>query len=130
MDFQGVIIAESLEDTTLLDTLNITATTVEVVTEKHKTPWVKQWTLHTISIPEDDAETTANLLSNALDDRHSWYADYKNSSEHFIIFPHKVFHITDRADKTQYSEATEYGVSIGIPDYQVDFSPHVKQWSR
>ena len=130
MDFQGVIIAESLEDTTLLDTLNITATTVEAVTEKHKTPWVKQWTLHTVSIPENNTETIANLLSNALDDKHSWYADYKNNSEHFIIFPHKVFHITDRGNKAQYNEATQYGISIGIPDYQVDFSPHVKQWSR
>lgn len=47
-----------------------------------------------------------------------------------VVYAGKVFHITDRTDKKQYDEAAAYGISIGIPDYQVAFSPHLKQWER
>lgn len=130
MAFSGVIIEESLIDNSVLHDVKITSTKVEPVTEHHKTPWVKQWTLHTVEIPEDKAAEVAEKISMALDKEHDWYADFKTDTEHYVIYTGRVFHITDRTDKKQYDEATEYGISIGIPDYQVDFSPHLKQWER
>lgn len=130
MTFSGVIIEESLTDNSVLHDVKITSTKVEPVTEHHKTPWVKQWTLHTVEIPEDKAADVAEKISKALDKEHDWYADFKTDTEHYVIYTGKVFHITDRTDKKQYDQATEYGISIGIPDYQVDFSPHLKQWER
>lgn len=130
MAFSGIIIAESLTDNTVLQDVKIISTKVEPVTESHKTPWVKQWTMHTLEIPEDKAAAVADAISTALDRNHNWYADFKSETEHYIIYTGKVFHVTDRADKKQYDEAAEYGISIGIPDYQVDFSPHLKHWER
>ena len=130
MNFKGIIIEESLTDTSVLDDANIVSTKVESVTEKHKTPWVKQWTMHTVGIPAGRVNEVAEKLSKALDKDHSWYADFKTETEHYVIYTDKVFHITDRTDKKQYDKATAYGISIGIPDYQVDFSPHLKQWER
>ena len=127
--YKGVIIEESLEDKSVLQDLKILETKIEEITEDHKTPWVKQWTLHTVEIPEDRAEEVAEKLSQALDPQHAWYADFKNDSTHFIIFRNKVFKI-DRSSKEQYGEATKYGLTLGIPDYQLDFSPHIKQWQR
>jgi hypothetical protein len=100
------------------------------VTAEHRTPWVKQWTMHTVEIPSDKARVIAENISHALDTEHNWYADFKTETEHYVIYRDKVFHITDRSDAHQYDEATEYGISIGIPAYQVDFSPHLKQWKR
>lgn len=130
MTFNGVIIEESLTDNSVLNDANIISTKVEPVTEKHKTPWVKQWTLHTVEIPEEKAAEVADKISKALDKTHDWYADFKTETEHYVIYTGRVFHITDRTDKKQYDEVTAYGISIGIPDYQVDFSPHLKQWER
>ncbi len=130
MTFNGIIIEESLTDNSVLNDVNIISTKVEPVTEKHKTPWVKQWTMHTVEIPTDKVDEVAKKISKALDKEHDWYADFKTETEHFVIYTDKVFHITDRTDKKQYDEANEYGISIGIPDYQVDFSPHLKQWER
>ena len=31
-----------------------------------------------------------------------------------------------RAKKEEYGEATKYGLSLGIPDYQLDFSDDIK----
>jgi hypothetical protein len=130
MNFNGIIIEESLSDTAVLNDVKIVSTKVEPVTAEHRTPWVKQWTMHTVEIPDDKAAEVADKISRALDAGHNWYADFKSDTEHYVIYRDKVFHITDRRDARQYEEATDYGISIGIPDYQVDFSPHLKQWER
>jgi hypothetical protein len=130
MNFEGVIIEESLADKSILNDIKIISTEIEPVTKKHKTPWIKQWTLHTVEVPANKADEIAKKISVSLDRDHDWYADYKTDKEHYIIFSSKVFHVTDRSDKHQYDEATKYGISVGIPEYQVDFSPHIKQWKR
>jgi len=128
-NFNGVIIEESLENKDVLQKVKIIETKVEEVTEEHKTPWIKQWTLHTVEIPENQANEIAEDLSKSLDSEHSWYADFKNDKFHYIIFRNKVFFI-DRSSKEQYDEAKKYGISLGIPEYQVDFHPDIKEWER
>lgn len=120
MECKGVIIEESLESKDVLGEIKIVKTEVEPVTEKHKTPWIKQWTLHTVEIPESQADSVAEKISHALDSKHSWYADFKNDSFHYIIFRDKFFRVY-RGEKEQYAEVTKFGVSLGIPDYQLDF---------
>jgi len=128
-NFNGVIIEESLENKDVLQKVKIIETKVEEVTEEHKTPWIKQWTLHTVEIPENQVNEIAEDLSKSLDSEHSWYADFKNDKFHYIIFRNKVFFI-DRSSKEQYDEAKKYGISLGIPEYQVDFHPDIKEWER
>lgn len=120
MNYKGIVIKESLQDLQILKQLKILSTKVEKVTESHQTPWLKQWTLHTAEIDEDDAQNVAKKLSAALDSEHDWYADFKNDKYHFIIFRNKVFKV-DRDKPGEYEKVKEYGVSLGIPDYQLDF---------
>jgi len=131
MNYQGTIIEESLEDKSALEDVQILSTKVEQVVEKHKTPWLLQWTLHKVEILEDKAKEVSEKISKSLDQSHesSWYADLKNDTHHYIIFRDKVFYI-DQKNKEQYDEAKNYGLSLGIPEYQLDFSPFIKQWQR
>jgi len=129
MGYKGIIIEESLENKDILKDVKILETKVEEVVEDHKTPWIKQWTLHTVEIPENQVESIAGKTSKALDSKHNWYADFKNDTHHYIIFRNKVF-LVDRSSKEQYDEAKKYGISLGIPEYQVDFHPEVKAWER
>ena len=80
--YTGVIIEESLANKEILKKAKITHSKIEAATERHKTHWVKQWTLHTVEVPEDQAEIVALELSKDLDSEHDWYADYKNDSTH------------------------------------------------
>ena len=130
MNFKGVIIEESLADKSVLDDVKILSTKIEPVTDEHQTPWIKQWALHYVEIPAEMASEIAEKISQSLDREHDWYADYKTDGEHYIIYRDKVFHVTDRSDKRQYDEATVYGISIGIPAYQVDFAQNATQWER
>jgi len=125
MDYKGTIIEESLENKDVLQKVNILSTKVEKVIEEHQTPWLKQWTLHIVEISENQADFIAQELSQSLDSKYDWYADFKNKNFHYIIFRNKVFKI-DRSDKEQYNEVSKYGVSLGIPDYQLTFSPEIE----
>ena len=51
MQYKGVVIEESLTDKSILSKVKIESTKVEPITPEHKTPWLTQWTLHTIEIP-------------------------------------------------------------------------------
>ena len=126
-NFNGVIIEESLEKKDVLKKVKILKTKVEEVTPEHNTPYLKQWTLHTVEILENQADEIAEELSHSLDSKHGdWYADFKNNKFHYIIFRNKVFKI-DRSKPEQYDEVVKYGLSLGIPDYQLDFSPDIKE---
>jgi len=119
----GTIIEESLDDHSVLNDLEMTNTTVEKVTKKHQTPWLKQWTLDDFEVAEDDADAVADRFSKALELEHSWYVDFKDKDSHYFIFRDKVFHIHRTHDG--YQKVKEYGASIGIPDYQLDFTPEI-----
>jgi len=130
-NYQGVIIEESLENKEVLKKIKIISTKVEPITEEHKTPWLLRWTLHTVEISDNVAKEIAEEISKSLDRDHggSWYADFKNDTHHYIIFRDKTFYI-DRKSKEQYDEAKRYGISLGVPEYQVDFHPEVEEWER
>ena len=120
--FKGVIIEESLEDTAVLKQFPILETEVEQVTENFGTPWLTKWTLYTIEIPDDQIADFAKEVQAALDSvRHNWYVDFKNSTTHYIIFKNRIF-VIDRTKKEQYQEAQDYGISLGIPTHQVNFT--------
>jgi hypothetical protein len=130
MDYKGVIIEESLENPSILSNVKILNTQVEDVTPDHKTPWLTRWTLHTVEIPAQKADQIAEKISQSFDvDHPNWYADYKNDQYHFIIFNGKVFKV-DLKNPVLYKAAKAYGISIGIPEYQVDFAPEDKIWER
>ncbi len=122
MTYQGVIIEESLGDKAVLGGVKIIKTKVSPTTEKHRTPWVKQWTMHAVEVAEEDADKVAEQLSEDLDKEHAWYADFKNESYHYIIYRGKVFKV-DLKNPTLYKDAKEFGIALGIPEYQVDFAP-------
>lgn len=123
MDYKGVIIEESLGDKSVLGQVKIVDTKVEPITPRHKTPWLTQWTLHTVEVSEAEADKIAETISKSIETTHaSWYADYKNDKYHFIIYPDKIFKVSLQ-NPVLYKDAKKYGISLGIPEYQVDFAP-------
>jgi len=122
-NFKGAIIEESLANPKILKKVKITKTDILPVTEKHKTPWAKQWTFHFVEVEKEKAESVALEISKNMDSKHAWYADFKTDKIHYIIYLNKVFKI-NRVNKEEYQKAIDYGLKLGLPNYQLDFSPH------
>ncbi|MBU0458413.1 hypothetical protein KJ652_06170 [Patescibacteria group bacterium] len=124
-NFIGVIIEESLTNKKILSKVKINETKVVPVNEKHQTPHLKQWTLHTIEILADNADDIALELSKTLEGNENtgyWYADYKNNELVYIVFPIRIFKIAQN-DPEGFQKARDYGISLGIPEYQLSFYP-------
>ena len=128
MDYEGVIIAESLSDAAVLRRLIIVSTRTEPVTDWHATPWLTRWTFHSVTVPEEDADEVAALIGWAIDREHatSWYADYKNDTHHYVIFSDCAFYI-DRRNSDEYEEARVYGIDRGLPAHRADFVAMIEE---
>lgn len=118
-----MIIEESLRDKSLLknNDIRILKTTIQNATEWHQTPWLKQWTVHDVEIPDGiDPDLLAQKISQAIDKEHktAWYADYKDNKTHYVIFRGRIFKL-DRSSKKDYDELKDYALSIGLPKYMV-----------
>lgn len=118
--YRGDVIEESLKDKEILKKLNIASTRIEMVTENHKTPWLSQWTIHTIEVSEDEARSVAEELRKNIDcgQKGSWYIDFKNGATHYVIYHDKVFCINQK-NKEEYEEVREHGRRLGIPEHQL-----------
>ncbi len=126
--YSGCIIEESLTNKDVLKEFIIIRTNVEKVTEESNTPDLDVWTMHIVEIAEDKIESIVPLLSKSIDGSRKnggWYTDLKSDDWHYIIFSGKVFKV-DRSSGEQYEQAKEYGMSIGIPEYQL---PN-KSWAK
>jgi hypothetical protein len=77
--------------------------------------------MHHIIFYEDEMEGISKVNQNALDDKHPWYADFKNKKTHYIIFKDRIF-VIPRNQKETYQEAVDYGLSLGLPINQLDFN--------
>ena len=119
-NYTGIIIEESLDNKDVLKKLKILRTDVEPVTKSHETPFVKQWTMHTVDIQEYDVDEIADEISKSLDKKHVWFADFKNEYYHYIIFLNKIFKV-DLTKPSQYDEVVEYGLKLGVPKHQLGF---------
>ena len=119
-NFHGTIIEESLVNKDILKKLKIISTLVERETDRDQTPWLAQWTLHKVEIPASEAPVVAHALSQNLDRAHdgSWYADFKNNTQHYVIYYDKVFCL-DRTSQAQYEAARAYGRVLGVPEHQL-----------
>ena len=124
----GNVIEESLADRATLSEVAILQTWVETATEYHRTPWLERWTIHRVAVPEQRAAAVAEGFRETLDTEHAhaWYVDFKNEDVHYIVFADKVFRVP-RDSEQRYAEAIEHGIKLGIPRYQLDFSPTIEQ---
>ena len=113
-----------MDNKDILKMVKILKTRIEVVTPSMNTPHLKQWTLHTVEVPEEKADEIAQEISRSLKLKEEWYADYRNDWYHFIIFREKIFKV-NRKSRLEYEKAKEYGISLGIPAHQVNFTEDV-----
>jgi hypothetical protein len=103
---KGTIIENSLINKDILKTLQIIKT------------WQDgDWILHSIQIDEGRIKELSESLNNDPWYIHLWE---KGKDRVTVIFKNKIFTL-NFSDKSTWTEAVNYGKSLGIPAEQLDF---------
>lgn len=87
---KGVVIEESLQDKSVLNDLKIIKKQSEIVTSKHRTPWLSKWTVLTVEIPDEKMDEVCEKIKNCLDKEHDWYIELKSNRNEVMIFNGEV----------------------------------------
>lgn len=115
------MLAESLRPGARLEGLPLTLTRVERSRSADARP--DQPPVVTgieFEFPDSEVVRVADALAAALDE-HGWWADLQANGETFIVFTNRVFRFPT-GDKAASAEARDYGLSVGVPASQLDWS--------
>lgn len=114
----GLLLKESLEDTSILELVRVTKT--ESWQVGNAAPYQPAtWTALSFEAEENQADALADKLSQALKPQ-GWYINAFTATQVYVIFPNKVFKYR-KDDSIQRAEAQQHGRSIGIPESQLDW---------
>jgi len=119
MKFKGLLLKESLNNTDVLESLNITKEERwDVGNATDDQP--NQWTALYFEGDVRDAKRVADELAASLKEG-KWYTNFDAEGQEYIIFPGKVFQY-EKGNTKGVERAKEYGRSIGIPEDQLDWN--------
>lgn len=79
------------------------------------------WTYIEFQAEDDRADEVAQKLADLLIADGGWYADFGVGDHHVVVFAGKVFRYR-KGDESGRAEATEYGLSVGCPADQLDWT--------
>lgn len=71
-------------------------------------------------VDDEDAETLADSLAEALEEGPGWYADLRSAAETVVVFPGKIFRYP-RGEDAGRARAVGHGRHLGIPEIQLDW---------
>jgi len=109
--YKGVVVGESLEDANVINEFNIKNSHLTDDTDP-----ADRWHMYAVEATKEELEKLAHHIKPT-----KWYAHFWDSDKNVIaVFKDKLFEF-NYDDKSSWSEAVEYGKSVGIPEEQLDF---------
>lgn len=108
-EYKGIIVEESLDDSRIINDLEI----IKIEISKEEKP-EDRWHIYTIKVSKEDINTLAKNIKKG------WYMHFWKDRKVIAIFKDKKFEF-NFDDKSTWKPVIEYGLSIGIPQEQLDF---------
>ena len=116
---KGLLLKESLNNLSVLDTLRITKTeTWNVQNATADQPSL--WTALSFEQDDDLDNLVAEQLSQSIKPK-GWYVNASTDTCVYVIFPKKVFKYPI-GDREQGEKAKQFGRLLDIPENQLDWS--------
>ncbi len=108
--YVGTIVQESLSDVSFLDT----CITVAIQETAEVNP-LERWHLYTVRCSKDQLENLSPHLKDS-----GWYAHFWKEGRIVVVFKERIFEF-EMTDLETRQKAVVYGMSVGIPEEQLDF---------
>ncbi|MEK6898672.1 MAG: hypothetical protein AABW79_01075 [Nanoarchaeota archaeon] len=107
--WKGSVIEESLDDNRIINNLKI----IKLKITNDKKP-KDRWHIYYVLISKNQIKNIQAHLKN------KWYAHFWSRDKIIVLFKSKKF-ILNAKNKATWVDAIKYGISIGIPEEQLDF---------
>lgn len=118
----GTLLAESIRVNAELSADGLTVTRIVRHDEPDEPPEMPSiWTIIEFTAEDDRADEIAGKLADVLIAEGGWFANFVVGDEHVVIFAGKVFRYR-KGDEAGRAEATAYGLSVGCPADQLDWT--------
>ncbi|MFY9493441.1 MAG: DUF3850 domain-containing protein [Minisyncoccia bacterium] len=108
--YLGTIVEESLEDSRVLNDFHI----LNVRITNNNNP-AERWHLHKVEATLEQLQKLSSVLKPER-----WYAHFWSGDEMIVAFRDKTF-IQKVSNRSTWEPAIQYGLSVGIPEEQLDF---------
>ena len=79
------------------------------------------WTFLLVSVPENELDAHIRRLQANMVTDDEWYAHYFRGDELIVVFRDAAFPVA--VDPASWGPAVTYGLSVGVPAEQLDFTP-------
>jgi len=113
----GLLLLESLADTRVVDLIHVTRR--ETWQVKNAAPYQPSvWTAISFEAETAQGDVIASAFSRAL--KPAWYINASTEMHVYVVFPNRVFKYL-KGDIIQRQAAKAHGLSLGIPDHQLDW---------
>jgi len=107
-EYHGVLVDASQKDKSIFKKLKI-------LSQKKDGDWI----LYKVGVgPKEIEQTIKRLQSNMIN---NFYFHFYKDEELIIVFKKRIFRV--KIDKSTWKEVIKYGVSLNIPEEQLDFFP-------
>lgn len=108
-EYTGTIVEESLEDNRILNDFEI----MKIRISEEENP-EDRWHLYTVKITQEEVSKLSQQMKSG------WYAHFWRSKDVIAVFKDRIFAF-NYDNKSSWKEVVEYGLSVGIPEKQLDF---------
>ncbi|MDQ5949232.1 MAG: hypothetical protein QG589_358 [Patescibacteria group bacterium] len=109
--YKGSIVEESLEDNLILNHFIITG--VHITDDENVN---ERWHIYDVEVNKNQIIELSKCIKSE-----KWYAHFWSTNKDIIaVFRDKLFEF-NHEDKESWRDAVAYGISIGIPEEQLDF---------
>lgn len=116
--YTGLLLAESLDDHTVLDLLHVTRQEIWDVGDRAADFQPRTWTAVFFEGDALQVDEVTEALSHAVNQR--WYANVSTDDTEYVVFRDRVFKHA-KGDRVGAAPAVGYGLSVGIPEHQLDW---------
>ncbi|HNZ85415.1 MAG TPA: hypothetical protein PKW38_03855 [Paludibacteraceae bacterium] len=117
MNYRGIVVEESLQDKSILDSCKILSTDVAEIDSR------TIWHIHKVQILEEQIHGFTKAIADKTDPNGTWYSHFyhedPDKTQMIVTFYKKIFLVS----KNNCSKAIEYGLKQGVPAEQLDFQP-------
>ena len=121
----GVVETESLENPSVLKSLNV----IKEIVENHPEANEKIWHVNILKVGDNKIEDVINNISKVM--KKGWFSIFWNDEKVYTVLLNKTFKLKkDYWKSSDFNEFKNYAIENEVEEFYLDFNKNFKYYNR